>query len=244
MTKNEMDRSGAIIIKICIFSIILSLTALLLCGLFQYFDGLKNKAIWSDEIGKIIIIDAGHGGEDGGASAPDGTKEKELNLAVAATLGKMLEASGYTVIQTRSDDIMLGDDSYSGSAKMRDLKRRIEIAEENDNAIFISIHMNKFFQAKYSGLQVFYSKNNKSSVELANMIQNNTREYLQKDNNRQSKEAGSNIFILDRISSPAVLVECGFLSNPEECSRLKDMEYQKELAAVIYASVIEFYGKM
>lgn len=244
MTKNEIDRSGAIIIKICIFSIIISLTALLLCGLFRYFDGLNSRPAWADETEKIIVIDAGHGGADGGATAPDGTKEKDLNLSVASTLATMLKSSGFRVILTRSEDMMLGDPTENGSSKMRDLNKRIEIAEENDNALFISIHMNKFFQEKYSGLQVFYSPNNKKSITLANMIQSVTREYLQKDNDRQTKQAGANIFILDRITSPAVLVECGFLSNPAECALLKDPEYQKELAAVIYASVIEFFEQM
>ncbi len=244
MQKNEMDRSGIIIIKICIFSIVLSLTALLLCGIFNYFDNRKNnKNVWIPPPKTTVIIDAGHGGEDGGAPAADGTKEKDLNLSVALNLGKLLENSGYSVVYTRSDDTMLYT-SAEGSKKMQDLRERLNIANENQNAIFISIHMNKFSQEKYSGMQVFYSKNNTLSQELANHIQKNAQTFQQKENKREIKAAGSNIYLLHNINIPAVLVECGFLSNPQECDLLKNETYRKELAVVIYSSVIEFLNKM
>ena len=242
MQKNEMDKSGLIIIKICIFSIVLSLTALLLCGIFNYFStNYSNKTAWTAP--HTIIIDAGHGGEDGGASSADGTKEKDLNLSVALNLGKLLESDGYKVIYTRSDDSMLYTSS-EGSKKMQDLKNRLNIAKENEEAIFISIHMNKFSQEKYSGLQVFYSTNNNTSRELANIIQTNTHKFQQNKNNRETKTAGSNIYLLHNIKNPAVLVECGFLSNIEECEKLKDEIYRKEIALVIYSSVIEFFGNV
>ncbi len=239
MQKNEMDKSGLIIIKICIFSIVLSLTALLLCGIFNYFNtNSSNQTIGT--FPRTVIIDAGHGGEDGGASSADGTKEKDLNLSVALNLGKLLESDGYSVIYTRFDDSMLYTTS-EGSKKMQDLKNRLNIARENEEAIFISIHMNKFSQEKYSGLQVFYSTNNKISEELAKIIQRNTHKFQQTENNREIKSAGSNIYLLHNINNPAVLVECGFLSNQEECKRLKDETYRKEIALVIYSSVIEFF---
>lgn len=242
MHKTQMDKSGQIIIKICVFSIILSLTALLLCGIFNYFNAKSTNEIAST-ISRTVIIDAGHGGEDGGASSSDGTKEKELNLSVALNLGKMLESNGYRVVYTRSDDSML----YTNGAKnkkMQDLRNRLKIAEDNEEAIFISIHMNKFSQEKYSGLQVFYSKNNNASGVLAEIIQNNTRKFQQTENNREIKTANSSIFLLHNINNPAVLVECGFLSNAAECEKLKDETYRKEIALVIYSSVIEFFEKI
>ncbi len=242
MQRNEMDKSGLIIIKICIFSIILSLTALLLCGVFNYFNTSSlNKSAGTSP--HTVIIDAGHGGEDGGASSADGTKEKDLNLSVALNLGKLLESNGFSVVYTRKDDSMLYATS-EGSKKMQDLKNRLNVAEENEDAVFISIHMNKFSQEKYSGLQVFYSNNNKESEHLANIIQSNTKEFQQNENNREIKSAGSNIYLLNNINNPAVLVECGFLSNSNECEKLKDETYRKEIALVIYSSLIEFFEKI
>ena len=232
-----MDRTSIVIIKICIFSIVLSLTALMLCTLFYYWTE-NDESTWSIKNSPTIIIDAGHGGMDSGASC-DGVYEKEINLSVALMLGEMLKSSGYDVIQTRSEDQMLGNGS-KGSMKMEDLKERVDIANSYDNAVFVSIHMNKFSQEKYSGLQVFYSPNNKTSAILAEKIQSNIKTILQNTNNRETKQAGSNIFLLDKIDTLAVLVECGFLSNPDERSKLNTIEYRKELASVIYASVVEF----
>ncbi len=239
MQKNEMDKSGLIIIKICIFSIALSLTALLLCGIFNYFN-TKTSPKTANTIPHTIIIDAGHGGEDGGAISSDGTKEKDLNLSVALNLGKLLESEGYSVLYTRTDDTMLYTDS-TRNKKMQDLMNRLNIAKENENAVFISIHMNKFSQEKYSGLQVFFSDNNKQSENLANIIQSNTQKFQQNENTRETKVAGSNIYLLHNIKNPAVLVECGFLSNKNECEKLKNETYRKEIALVIYSSVIEFF---
>ena len=237
MQKNTMDRTSIVIIKICIFSIVLSLTALMLCTLFYYWTD-KDTDTWAQNNSPTVIIDAGHGGMDSGASYED-VYEKELNLSLALMLGDMLKSSGYEVIQTRTEDIMLGNGT-KGSKKMQDLKERVDLANSTDNAIFVSIHMNKFSQEKYSGLQVFYSPNNQSSALLAEKIQSNIKSILQSNNNREIKESGSNIFLLDNIDNPAVLVECGFLSNPDERTKLSTEEYRKELASVIYASVVEF----
>ena len=239
MSKNKMDKSGAIIIKICIFSIIFSLTAMVLCGIFNYFDRKKTDVCSVPEY-PVVIIDAGHGGEDGGAVASDGTKEKDLNLSVALSLGNMLEMSGINVVYTRTDDRMLYKVN-EGSKKMQDLRERLNIANLYENSIFVSIHMNKFSQEKYSGLQVFYSQNDPKSQEIAKMIQIKTKENIQPYNDREIKPSGHNIYLLDKIEIPAVMVECGFLSNQEECEKLKNESYRMELAAVIYSSLIEFF---
>ena len=190
----------------------------------------------------IIVIDAGHGGEDGGAIGVNGVYEKDVNLSIALFLADWLRADGYETILTRSEDILLYDrnSDYHGQKKVQDLAARRKIAEKYENAIFISIHMNAFPEAKYSGLQVYYSKNDPSSQALATEIQARTRELLLPNNERKIKAAGENIYLLDRLACPAVLVECGFLSNPEECERLSSEEYQKKLAFSLYLSLVNY----
>ena len=239
MQKVEMDKTGTAIIRICIFFIILSLTAVALNILFQFLNKESLETIGGIST-RTVVIDAGHGGEDGGASSADGVYEKELNLSVALMVGDMLKSSGYNVVYTRSDDTMLYKDKTKGSLKLQDLNSRLTTAQENKDCVFVSIHMNKFSQSKYSGLQVFYSKNTPDSKLLAQNIQSSIKNYLQKDNNRDIKQAESNIYILDRINTTGVLVECGFLSNPAECEKLCNEEYRRELSSVIYLSIVEF----
>ena len=164
-----------------------------------------------------IVIDAGHGGEDGGAIGINGGYEKDVNLAVALILRDILTEKGLNVIMTRSEDILLydKDSDYEGHKKEQDLLNRRKIAETYEDPIFISIHMNSFPIEKYNGLQVYYSKNTPSSMELANKIQTNARQHLQIPNKRTTKPSDG-IYLLDRLKCTAVLVECGFLSNPEE----------------------------
>ena len=189
-----------------------------------------------------IIIDAGHGGEDGGTVGTNGCFEKDLNLKISFDLYELLKCSNIPCILTRSDDILLYDTTidYHGRKKALDLAKRLEIAEKYDNSIFISIHQNAFSDPKYSGLQVYYSTNDPSSLLLAEKIQLLNKQLLQPENNRKTKAAGENIFLLDRISSPAVLVECGFMSNQQECVLLSTDEYQKKIATVIYASILDY----
>lgn len=199
-----------------------------------------NTPVYRDS--RVIVIDAGHGGEDGGTVSKNGTKEKDLNLSIAFLIYDMLRSDGYNAILTRSEDIMLYDRNvdYKGRKKMLDLAERVKIAKENDNCVFISIHMNSYPDQKYSGLQVYYSKNDPESQILADTVQDMTRRYLQKENTRKTKAAGSNIYVLDRINSPAVLIECGFLSNYGECAKLCDPTYQRQLAFVIFASIVKY----
>ncbi|MBQ9745886.1 MAG: N-acetylmuramoyl-L-alanine amidase [Clostridia bacterium] len=189
--------------------------------------------------GKLtVIIDAGHGGRDGGASAEDGVLEKDLNLAVALRLRALLSTLDVNVVMTRETDVMLADEN-SAHKKRDDLNARLAMAGKYENCIFVSIHMNKFPVEKYSGLQVYYSKNNEESRVLAETIQARASEFLQKGNARTVKAADSSIYILHHIEVPAVLVECGFLSNPEEAALLQTEAYQNKLAAVIFAAVAE-----
>ena len=143
---------------------------------------------------------------------------------------------------TRSEDVLLYDKSsdYEGHKKQQDLETRKRIAEKYENAIFISIHMNSFSDSKYRGLQVYYSPNNDLSSALADNIQRITRENIMRYNNRKIKKADSSIFLLDELSCPAVLIECGFLSNSEDCALLSSPEYRKRLSLCIAIAVMEF----
>jgi N-acetylmuramoyl-L-alanine amidase len=189
-----------------------------------------------------VIIDAGHGGIDGGASAEDGTLEKHLNLAVAMKIKALLSFADVNVVMTRESDVMLASPD-SAHKKRDDLNARLHMAEKYEDCIFVSIHMNKFPVEKYSGLQVYYSGNNPGSELLAEAIREKNTSYLQTQNSRGVKKADSSIYVLDNIRVPAVLVECGFLSNREEAALLKTEAYQDKLAAIICAGILEYIDK-
>ena len=224
--------------------------AIVLCGLyFLFLLAVPRRADFTVRMsdGQIadkpqVIIDAGHGGRDGGAAGVTGLVEKDLNLEIAALLNDMLCATGIQTRMTRSVDSLVCDESdpaLRGRLKQTDLKNRVALAEANPDALFLSIHMNNFPVEKYSGLQVYYSPHAESSRSLAACIQENTSALLQPDNTRKIKAAGSNIFLLDRIRTTAVLVECGFLSNRAESAQLANAEYRKKLALVLAVSVLQ-----
>lgn len=189
-----------------------------------------------------IIIDAGHGGEDGGASANDGTNEKVINLAVSQRLENMLSAAGYKTVMVRSEDKLIGNNSLSTirERKVSDIKTRLKVAEDNPNSLFISIHQNHFSVPKYSGAQVFYSPNASESMALAQGVQQSIVSFLQPDNTREIKKSGTNIYLLYHCKSPAIMVECGFLSNPAEAERLKSADYQTKMAFSIMCGIINY----
>lgn len=187
-----------------------------------------------------IVIDAGHGGIDSGAVSASGILEKDINLAVAQKLEALCSAAGIDCVMTRREDRLVVDDSVKERRKMHDLKNRIAIAKEQKSPLFVSIHMNNFPEKRYSGLQVWYSKNDERSRSLAACVQTFARTFLDPSNSRETKRAGSSIFVLDRLDVPAILVECGFLSNPDECNKLATDEYQTELALVIFSGILEF----
>ena len=188
-----------------------------------------------------VVLDAGHGGEDGGAVGASGVYEKDVNLAVTLILRDLLVANGVNVVLTREDDRLLYDRevNYHGRKKALDLAARKQIAEKTPNAVFVSIHMNAYPQSQYRGLQVWYSPNNESSEPLAAALQARIANSLQPENERRVKPATSSIYLLHRLKVPAVLVECGFLSNPEECAALEDPAYQRQLALELFAGLMQ-----
>ncbi len=184
----------------------------------------------------IVIIDAGHGGFDGGAVSNDGTIEKDINLSISLYLQEYLSSFNIKTVMIRETDCSVEDDGLDTirQKKSSDLHNRMKIMEETDDAIFISIHQNKFYDEKYSGTQVFYSPKTKSESQvLAQYIQDCIVNTLQKDNKRQIKECGTSVFLMYNAVKPAILVECGFLSNYEETQKLKSSEYQKKIAFCI-----------
>ena len=189
-----------------------------------------------------VIIDPGHGGEDGGAEA-NGVTEKNINLAVSLMLSDYFSVSEYECVLTRKDDRLLYCQGEEKNKKRHDLINRVKFANDIGNALFVSIHQNKFEIPKYKGLQVYYSPNNKQSRVLAEIIQSKAKQYIDVSNNREVKQADFRIKVLDMLKMPAVLIECGFLSNPEEAKLLSSMEYQKKIAFVSYLSLVEYLNK-
>lgn len=197
------------------------------------------------DVGNVtIVIDAGHGGEDGGCEG-NGLVEKDLNLDISMRLASLLREAGVNVVMTRETDILLYDKNsdYEGKKKVQDVRRRLEIATEQENAVLVSIHMNYFAETKYSGLQVWYSKNDSKSRILANLIQTEVKTTLQPNNKRSIKEATSGIFLLNNATFPAVLVECGFLSNTDEARALGDAEYRQSLAKSIFEAIMKYISQ-
>lgn len=188
-----------------------------------------------------IILDAGHGGIDGGCVGIGGTAEKDLNLAVALRLGEMFSAAGIRVLQTRTEDtlVLKEEEDVAGKRKACDLRNRVTLANENPDAIFFSIHMNSFPKEKYKGFQVYYAPGDGGSEILAAGLQETVCRYLQPDNNRKEKKADSSIYVLDKAKGRAVLLECGFLSNREEEANLNDVAYQKRLCFLLLCATME-----
>ena len=205
-----------------------------------FFDKAPSPS-YNDITLPTVIIDAGHGGRDGGTVGIDGvTVEKELNLDIAERMREILAKRGYEVIMTRSEDMLLSDPMISSSKKASDLSARLKIMKSYENAVFISIHMNAFSDKKYSGLQVYYSKNDPRSATLAENIQSSVKEALQPENTRKTKAAGENIYLLNKATCPAVMIECGFLSNAQDCELLGNSDYRARLADAIYSSIEEY----
>ena len=197
-----------------------------------------------ETVSPTIIIDPGHGGEDGGATTASGLLEKDLNLSISLYLKSFLEQSGFKVTLIRDGDFAVYDES-AGTLKEKktsDLKNRLKICNSSENNIYISIHQNKFQQSSCKGTQVFYSPNNDISKAFAEAVQSTVKNLLQNDNDRKTKPSNGSIYILDNSEVPCILVECGFISNPEEAYLLSTEEYQKQLSFSLYLGFLDFYN--
>ena len=238
-SKTLFRSSLSFLIKFCVSCLLLLATALGLGNVLFRSESKApaNPASAGEKI--TVVIDPGHGGRDGGAVGADGTLEKDLNLAVALMLKSILESADIHVVMTRETDIELAAPD-SPHKKADDLNARLQLAHNQKNAVFISIHMNNFPIEKYRGFQVYYSENNPKSLTLAQNVQDITQEALQNTEDRKVKPAGDSIFLMDHLEIPAILVECGFLSNDEERELLKNEHYQHKLALCIAAALFRY----
>ena len=205
-------------------------------------DGMRTGSEKILRKNAVIILDAGHGGEDGGAVAADGTNEKDINLAIANDIAALFEVFSINYIAVRTEDLSVGDNSLptQRERKKSDIKNREKLVNGTANAIFFSIHQNKYDVAKYSGTQVFYGAQNPESEILAQQIQDSVKALLQPENTRQIMPSGDSIYLLYNATAPSVLTECGFLSNPEELVLLKDSTYQKKMAYAVFCGLQDY----
>lgn len=219
--------------------VLLALVTVLVSGL-SFGGGRAVLALPQD---LTVILDAGHGGEDGGAVGISGVLEKDLNLDLTLRLAERLTEAGVRVVLTRDSDRMLyGDgENIPGKRKYFDLKNRLAYAESDPSALFISIHMNSFSDARYAGLQIWCAET-EGSRTLAETVAGAVKERLQPDNRRRVKTADGKLFLLSRAPGRAILIECGFLSTPSDCAQLCDPAYQCRLATAIFAAICENIG--
>ena len=207
-------------------------------------DNALNNATSTNLERKIkVVIDAGHGEPDGGAVSNDGIKESDLNLQIAQKVKYKLEKENIEVIMTRNDSNNIAPKSEQQNKirqiKTSDLNNRVKIANESGAILLVSIHMNKFEDSKYRGWQTFYSKNSEEGKKLAESIQSSIGEIIQLENKRTALKI-EGIKIVDKSKIPAVIVECGFLSNLEECKLLQSEEYQEKLAEGIKIGIQKY----
>lgn len=188
---------------------------------------------------KVIVIDAGHGGEDGGATSCSGVLESKINLEISLKLDALLHFLGYETKMIRTSDVSVYTEGNSIAAKKAsDLKNRVKLVNETEDALLISIHQNIFADSRYSGAQVFYNAV-EGSKELAQALQTAFVASINPESNRKIKPANG-VYLMEHIKSPGVLVECGFLSCPEEEAKLRTGEYQQKICCVIVSTVSTF----
>lgn len=194
---------------------------------------VQNTAVERDN---RIVIDAGHGGIDGGATSCTGVLESQLNLEISLRLNDLLHLLGYETVMIRTrDESVYTEGSTIAAQKISDLKERVRITTETENAVLVSIHQNTFSDSRYSGAQVFYDGHGKGS-SLAKKLQTQLITSLNQGSHRSEKKA-TGVYLMEKIDCPGVLVECGFLSNPEEETLLRNVAYQQKLCCVIAATV-------
>lgn len=216
----------------CLFLILMALLGVFAHLIYkEQAEQVFYPACLSD---RVLIIDAGHGGEDGGAVSLTGALESHINLAVAKRVDLMLGLFGVRTLPLREGDISLHDPSAQTlrQKKNSDLHNRVKLVQQQDNAVLLSIHQNSYPDSRYSGAQAFYAPT-VGSRELAQIMQETLRLTLDPDNTRQEKQIPDTIFLMNHISCPAVLVECGFLTNSREEQLLRSSSYQTKLAVAL-----------
>lgn len=206
---------------------------------------MENIVVVSNSVPQdnfMVVLDAGHGGMDGGCSTADGKTEKGINLNILLSVRDLSNLFGYNVDVTRDKDISIHDKGTTGirNQKLSDMENRLALFNKYSNAVCVSIHQNTFSDPKFSGAQMFYSDKNEASEQLASIMQQKFVANLQPDNQRETKLCGSELYLCYFCENPAVMVECGFLSNPDEAARLTDKSYQQKVAFTIFSGINEF----
>ncbi|WP_010498823.1 N-acetylmuramoyl-L-alanine amidase CwlD [Paenibacillus elgii] len=220
------------------------LVALMLFMFTYELPSTKTWTYWTMPLsGKIIALDAGHGGPDGGARSKDGLEEKDVNLAIALHLRDYLQQSGALVVMTREDDRDLASPGSKGYSKRKteDLLKRAEFVSKQKSNLFVSIHLNSIPSPRWSGAQTFFYPNHADNATLATLIQEEIKRNL-KNTDRVAKQADKEIYLLKAMTIPSALVEVGFLSNPGEAQLLRDPTYQKKIATSIYQGILRYYS--
>lgn len=207
----------------------------------------KTRNVSSDNFiitdAPIIIIDAGHGGEDGGAVVKDNIVEKDINLAIAQKANDILSLFGFKTFMVRETDKLIydSDSKTQRQKKNSDLHNRLKIMDNFENCIYVSIHQNKFDDSRIWGAQTFYSPNDEQSPMLAEFIQSSIVTLTQPNNKRVIKKTGTNVFVIYNATKPAIMVECGFMSNNNELSKLQDNKYQNKISFSISNGILNYY---
>lgn len=222
-----------------------ALLVVLMAQTLSWYAGQSTPVVEPVIIGRAetLILDAGHGGEDGGAVSLSGVPESQINLAIVLKMNDLFGLYGIAPVLLREEDVSLHDDSAVTlrEKKVSDLKNRVEAIESLERAVLLSIHQNTFSDQKYHGAQAFYAPT-EGSQQLAASIQNAIRMTIQPDNSRQEKKIPDSVYLMNHVSCPAVLVECGFLTNPREEAQLLDSGYQKKMAAVLVSAWLNYGG--
>ena len=192
--------------------------------------------------GKTIVLDAGHGLPDQGAESTEGITEASINLKIVKKVQSLLEQSGCNVVLTRSDENGIYDlnSNTIREKKVSDIKNRVKIGNESSADVFISIHLNKIPQSQYYGWQTFFKVNNQESEELAKSVQEELNSSIQRENKREALKITGK-YIIEHVEVPITIIECGFLSNPEEKILLQQDAYQDRLAWGIYNGIMDYF---
>ncbi len=215
---------------------IICVSSILLC---EIKTASINTIIQSDL--PVIIIDAGHGGEDGGAVGFDGTYEKDINLQISLKINEVLSILGYKTHLIRNTDTAIHTTGNSiRERKISDIRNRVATMSQYEKCVYLSVHQNKYENSAIWGAQTFYSANFNESQEIAQFIQNAILSQLQPENKRKIKKSNEDIYILKNATKPAVMVECGFISNQNELNQLKDNVYQSEMAFSIAIGILNY----
>ncbi len=208
---------------------------------FRMDDSIPvTTTIQQDDL--VLVLDAGHGGLDGGCSTSDGKTEKGINLNIMLSVRDLSNFFGYEIEVTRDTDKSIHDKGITGirNQKISDMENRLKLFNKYNNAICVSIHQNTFSDPQFSGAQMFYSDKNAESEQLASIMQQKFVNNLQPNNQREIKLCGTELYLCYYCNNPAIMVECGFLSNAEEAAKLTDKSYQKKVAFTIFSGINEY----